>query len=186
MWNRPWFKICVPELKLILDSTLWNFHVLVDTDIVKPPLGVGNKWGDLWPRALMGDTTHNGQSPKICNFSKRIYAFSRWLGLLLMVMRTRINLEYTGSPSKKSKTPTFLIDNKNVREGSGHQIGWIFGKIPNGLRPPLLIFGKLYCNFFMTDMFLLIFMNAWSIICRLTLTAMSTKLGKHSKKLFFC
>ena len=23
-----------------------------------------------------------------------------------------------------------------VREGSGYQIGWIFGKIPNGLRPP--------------------------------------------------
>ena len=72
MWNRPSLKICVSDLKLFLAPTLWNFYVLVDTDIVKPPLGVGNKWGDLWPRALMGDTTHNGQSPKICNFSKHI------------------------------------------------------------------------------------------------------------------
>ena len=72
MWNRPCLKLCMSDLKLFWASSLWNFYVLVDTDIVKPPLGVGNKWGDLWPRALMGDTTHNGQSPKICNFSKRI------------------------------------------------------------------------------------------------------------------
>ena len=39
-----------------------------------------------------------------------------------------------------------------VREGSGYQIGWIFGKIPNSFRPLPLIFGKLYCKFYMTDM----------------------------------
>ena len=34
----------------------------------------------------------------------------------------------------------------SLGEGSRYQFGWIFRKIPNGLRPPL-IFGKLYCNF---------------------------------------
>ena len=38
-----------------------------------------------------------------------------------------------------------------VMEGSSYQIRWVFGKNPNGLWPPL-IFGKLYCNFFMTNM----------------------------------
>ena len=37
-----------------------------------------------------------------------------------------------------------------IREGSGYQIRWFFGKIPNGLRPPHV--WKLCCNFFMTDM----------------------------------
>ena len=37
-----------------------------------------------------------------------------------------------------------------VREGSGYQIGWIFGKIPNGLRP--LSFSEIMLQFFMTDM----------------------------------
>ena len=61
--------------------------------------------------------------------------------------------------SKSFKTPSFWSTcNINyslclvpaiIREGSGYQIGWIFGKIPNGLRPPFfLIFGKLFCNFF--------------------------------------
>ena len=36
----------------------------------------------------------------------------------------------------------------SFREGSRSQIGWIFGKIPNGLWPFPLIFGKLCCNFF--------------------------------------
>ena len=36
-------------------------------------------------------------------------------------------------------------------EGWLRQIGWIFGKIPNGLRP-LLILGKLCCKFFIMDM----------------------------------
>ena len=40
----------------------------------------------------------------------------------------------------------------HLREGSSYQIGWIFGKIPNGLWTPPLICGKLCCNFFMIDM----------------------------------
>ena len=39
-----------------------------------------------------------------------------------------------------------------LREGSGYQIRWFFGKIPNGLWPPPLIFGKLYCKFFIMNM----------------------------------
>ena len=39
-----------------------------------------------------------------------------------------------------------------LREGSRCQIGWIFGKIPNSLWPPPLIFGKLYWKSFITDM----------------------------------
>ena len=39
-----------------------------------------------------------------------------------------------------------------IREGSRYQIGWIFGKIPKSLRSPPLVFVKLCCNFFMTDM----------------------------------
>ena len=35
-------------------------------------------------------------------------------------------------------------------EGWCYQIGWIFGKISNGLWPPF-IFGKLCCNFFLMD-----------------------------------
>ena len=36
-----------------------------------------------------------------------------------------------------------------VREGSSYRIGWIFGKIPS---PPLPLFTKLYCKFFMTSL----------------------------------
>ena len=39
-----------------------------------------------------------------------------------------------------------------IRERFGYQIGRIFGKILNGLRPPPLIFGKLCCKFLMRDM----------------------------------
>ena len=39
----------------------------------------------------------------------------------------------------------------NFREGSRYQIGWIFGKNPNRLRPPPPIFGKLWCKFFIID-----------------------------------
>ena len=34
-----------------------------------------------------------------------------------------------------------------LREADPFQNGWIFGKVPNGLCPPPLIFGKLCCNF---------------------------------------
>ena len=34
-----------------------------------------------------------------------------------------------------------------IRDGPHHQNGWIFGKVPNDLWPPL-IFGKSCCNFF--------------------------------------
>ena len=46
---------------------------------------------------------------------------------------------------------SFRTSPPNVRtfwEGSRYQIGWIFGKIPNGLWPPPLIFGKSCFNFF--------------------------------------
>ena len=45
---------------------------------------------------------------------------------------------------------TNILGLGGVREGSGYQIGWIFGKIPNDLwpLPPPLTSGKLYCNFF--------------------------------------
>ena len=36
----------------------------------------------------------------------------------------------------------------DVRKGSGYQIGRFFGKIPNRLYPPPLIFGESCCNFF--------------------------------------
>ena len=39
----------------------------------------------------------------------------------------------------------------NISEGWRYQIGWIFGKIPNSLRPSRLIFGKWYCNFLWHD-----------------------------------
>ena len=45
---------------------------------------------------------------------------------------------------------TFLSISFAIREGSGYRIRWI--KIPKGLWPPPLIFGKLCCKFFMTDM----------------------------------
>ena len=35
-----------------------------------------------------------------------------------------------------------------IREASPYQNGWIFGKVPNGLWPPPLIFGKSCCRFF--------------------------------------
>ena len=38
-----------------------------------------------------------------------------------------------------------------LRDRWCYQIGWIFGKIPNGLWPPL-IFGKLHCNIFIMYM----------------------------------
>ena len=41
------------------------------------------------------------------------------------------------------KTDPFLL-----REGSGYQIGWIFGKNPNGHRPPPLIFGNYIAIFY--------------------------------------
>ena len=43
---------------------------------------------------------------------------------------------------------------KKLREGWRYQIGFIFGKSPNGLRPPRppsLIFGKLHCKLFSED-----------------------------------
>ena len=42
----------------------------------------------------------------------------------------------------------FTFSTTSLREGWHYQIGWIFGKFPNGVGPPLpLFFGKLYCNF---------------------------------------
>ena len=38
--------------------------------------------------------------------------------------------------------PTVIISNM-LRDGSRYQIGWIFGKIPNGLQPPTLHFRKI-------------------------------------------
>ena len=35
----------------------------------------------------------------------------------------------------------------SLREASPLQNGWIFGKVPNGLWPPPIIFGKLCCGF---------------------------------------
>ena len=35
-----------------------------------------------------------------------------------------------------------------LREACTYQNGWIFGKVPNGLWPPPLIFGKSCCRFF--------------------------------------
>ena len=35
-----------------------------------------------------------------------------------------------------------------VRDGWPYQNGCFFGKVPNGLCPPPLIFGKSYCDFF--------------------------------------
>ena len=62
----------------------------------------------------------------------------------------------TTSPASTAWTTTTTPTRAptGLREGSGYQIGWIFGKIPNGLRPPPspLIFGNLCCKFFMTDM----------------------------------
>ena len=49
--------------------------------------------------------------------------------------------------SKEEKVPYAF-----TREGSLCQIGWIFGKIPNSLRPSPLIFEKLCCNFFTIDL----------------------------------
>ena len=45
---------------------------------------------------------------------------------------------------------------QGIREGSGYQIWWIFGKITNGLWLPPLIFGKSYCIFF----------NGYGCICK--------------------
>ena len=59
---------------------------------------------------------------------------------------------------------TFILISKiaNLRGGWLYRIGWILGKIPNGLRPPTpLIFGKLCCNFFRVDMVAYICKEAW-------------------------
>ena len=46
---------------------------------------------------------------------------------------------------------SYWVKNIRVRDGSGYRNGWIFGKIPNGLWPPL-IFGISYCNFFLKNL----------------------------------
>ena len=45
-----------------------------------------------------------------------------------------------------------LVHVSSFRERWHYQIGWISGKIPNGLWPPPLIFGKLCCKLFVMDM----------------------------------
>ena len=47
---------------------------------------------------------------------------------------------------KKANVKTYL--SYIVRDGSRYQNGQIFGKVPNGLWPPPLMFQKLYCNFY--------------------------------------
>ena len=46
---------------------------------------------------------------------------------------------------REHKSANFTID---LRDGWRLQNGWIFGKVPNGLWPPPLIFGKSCCGFF--------------------------------------
>ena len=40
-----------------------------------------------------------------------------------------------------------MITTISIRKGWPHQNGWILGKVPNGLWPPPLIFGKSCCAF---------------------------------------
>ena len=42
----------------------------------------------------------------------------------------------------------FTVRTLSRRDAYPFQNGWIFGKVPNGLWPPPLIFGKLCCKFF--------------------------------------
>ena len=41
-----------------------------------------------------------------------------------------------GKGNKESLRPSYGQSKYTLREGSGYQIGWIFGKMPNGLWPP--------------------------------------------------
>ena len=60
-------------------------------------------------------------------------------------------ISLTGSASIASTTGKLLLElyqsHASLRDVSRFQIGWIFGKVQNGLWPPSLIFGKLHCAF---------------------------------------
>ena len=60
-------------------------------------------------------------------------------------------ISLTGSASIASTTGKLLLElyqsHASLRDVSRFQIGWIFGKVQNGLWPPPLIFGKLHCAF---------------------------------------
>ena len=61
-------------------------------------------------------------------------------------------LSEEGSHKKTTSFLSQMIDLRWLNSGSGdgwrYQNGWIFGKVPNGLWPPPLIFGKSCCNLF--------------------------------------
>ena len=51
-------------------------------------------------------------------------------------------------PSKTKPQKNITWTPPHLREADPFQNGWIFGKVPNGLWPPPLTFGKLCCKFF--------------------------------------
>ena len=60
-------------------------------------------------------------------------------------------LHFWGNPQNftyQRTTKRIPIQGRLLREANAPQNGWIFKKVPNGLWPPPLIFGKSYCNFF--------------------------------------
>ena len=59
----------------------------------------------------------------------------------IMKNNVKVTIQMFSGLSKSSKTWCRL------RDGWRYQKGWIFGKVPNGLWPPPLIFGKWFCNF---------------------------------------
>ena len=80
------------------------------------------------------------------------------LYVLLRLPDKMQNDKYNYLPGLKVKTllntPRPCYGNEGstaLGNGSRYHIGWIFGKIPNGLWPPL-IFGKLCCKSFIVDM----------------------------------
>ena len=70
------------------------------------------------------------------------YGINLWFGVSKL---------HTGWASKSGHTshcgPFYFSFLDSFRDGWRHQNGWIFGKVPNGICPPPLIFGKSYCGF---------------------------------------
>ena len=86
----------------------------------------------------------------ICINILLVFQFSEWSFRTISPWKHNLYLllDQVNSKHPYSALDICFVLLLTLREGWGYWIGWIFGKIPNGLPPlPPLIFGKLYCNF---------------------------------------
>ena len=73
--------------------------------------------------------------------TSRFAALCCWIGCqLAFYLRPIITINHCIAEGKEVRQPC-------LREASSYQNGWFFGKVPNGLWPPPLIFGKSCCAF---------------------------------------